>query len=139
MLLPLDLPQPPSAVFCCNDLTALGALTALRERGVAVPSGCSVLGYDDIDMALHTVPPLTTIRVDKELLGAEGVRLLTERIARPATPMRHVQLEVTLVERLSVQAFSQDSATQPSRPQARGTASDEGALKTRLGDEASSG
>ena len=48
MLLLLDLPQPPSAVFCCNDLTALGALTALRERGVAVPSGCSVLGYDDI-------------------------------------------------------------------------------------------
>lgn len=102
MLALLDLPAPPTAVFCCNDTTAQGALNALHERGVDVPGGCSVVGYDDIDWAGHAVPPLTTVHVEKELLGAQAVWHLLERIERPGMPLRQTSLAVTLVDRRSV-------------------------------------
>jgi len=98
----LDLPTPPIAVFCGNDATAQGALSALHARGVAVPERCAVIGYDDVDWAAHAVPPLTTIRVDKELLGAQAVRMLLERIASPRMPVRQMRLAVSLIERQSV-------------------------------------
>jgi LacI family transcriptional regulator len=98
----LALARPPTAVFCCNDMMALGALRALRERGVAVPGDCSVVGFDDIDFAVHAVPSLTTIRGDAELLGAQAVWHLLERLAFPALTARHTRLAVRLVERQSV-------------------------------------
>lgn len=100
----LELPRPPTAVFCANDMIAIGALKALRDRGVAVPEACSVVGYDDIAVAAHTAPPLTTVRVDKELLGAQGVRHLLERIEHPDMALRQTRLAVALRERVSVAA-----------------------------------
>jgi len=98
----LDLPKPPNAIFCSNDQAAIGALNALHERGIAVPDECSIIGFDDIDMAAHTTPPLTTIRVDKALLGAEGVRLLLDRLAHPEMAARRTTISVKLIERESV-------------------------------------
>lgn len=98
----LNLEKPPTAVFCCNDSTALGALNMLRERGITVPQDCSVIGYDDIDTAQHCAPPLSTIAVDKELLGAQGVKLLLERIQSPNMPRLDIRVGVKLVERKSV-------------------------------------
>ncbi|MEQ4207150.1 LacI family DNA-binding transcriptional regulator [Actinopolymorpha sp. B9G3] len=95
----LDLPTPPTAVFCCNDATALGALATLRERGISVPGDISVVGYDDIELAGQAAPPLTTVRVDKGLMGAQGVWHLVQRIQRPAMSGRETLLEVTLVVR----------------------------------------
>lgn len=95
----LDLPNPPTSVFCCNDATALGALATLRERGLAVPEDFSVVGYDDIELAAHAAPPLTTVRVDKELLGAQGVWHLVQRIGQPEMTGRETRLEVVLVTR----------------------------------------
>lgn len=106
MLALLDLPEPPNAVFCANDVTAIGVLSALRERGVAVPRACAVVGFDDIDLAAHTVPALTTIKVDKEALGAEGVRLLLERIAHSEMTPRRTTIAVSLVERASVRPIA---------------------------------
>lgn len=97
----LDLPRPPTAVFCCNDATALGALEALRVRGVAVPDEVSVIGYDDISMASYSVPPLTTIAVDKELLGMQAVWNLVQRISHPHVAIRETCLRVDLLERSS--------------------------------------
>lgn len=97
----LDLPTPPTAVFCCNDATALGALEALRSRGIAVPEEFSVVGYDDISMASYSVPPLTTIAVDKELLGMQAVWTLVQRITRPNMAVRETCLRVDLLERSS--------------------------------------
>jgi DNA-binding LacI/PurR family transcriptional regulator len=97
----LDLPTPPTAVFCCNDATALGALATLRERGISVPDDVSVVGYDDIELAAHATPPLTTVRVDKELLGAQGVWHLVQRIGQPDITGRDTRLEVALVPRAS--------------------------------------
>ena len=100
----LDLPRPPTAVFCCNDATAVGALATLRERGVPVPERCSIVGYDDIDLAAHAAPPLTTVRVDKELMGAQGVWHLVQRIRHPMMTSRETRLEVSLVTRSSTAA-----------------------------------
>jgi DNA-binding LacI/PurR family transcriptional regulator len=95
----LDLPRPPTAVFCCNDNTALGAIDLLRERGVEVPEEFSVIGYDDIAMADHSVPRLTTIAINKELLGMQAVWNLAQRIRYPAICVRETRLRVHLVER----------------------------------------
>lgn len=95
----LDLPTPPTAVFCCNDATALGALATLRERGLRVPDDVSVVGYDDIGLAAQAAPPLTTVRVDKELMGAQGVWHLVQRLRRPVMTGRETLLGVSLVVR----------------------------------------
>ncbi|MBP2703705.1 LacI family DNA-binding transcriptional regulator [Microbispora sp. RL4-1S] len=97
----LDLPVPPTAVFCANDLSAIGALDALRERGLRVPGDVSVVGYDDIATAAHTSPPLTTVASDKELLGAQAVWHLVERMRRPGMTSRDTRLAVHLAERAS--------------------------------------
>jgi DNA-binding LacI/PurR family transcriptional regulator len=97
----LDLPTPPTAVFCCNDNTALGAIDMLREKGVAVPEEFSVIGYDDIAMAAHSVPRLSTMAVDKEHLGMQAVWNLAQRIRHPTMSVRETRLRVHLVERNS--------------------------------------
>jgi LacI family transcriptional regulator len=95
----LELPRPPTAVFCVNDFTALGAIDLLRERGIAVPEQCSVVGYDDIKLAEYSVPPLTTIAVDKELLGMQAVWNLVERIRHPELQVRETRLRIGLTVR----------------------------------------
>jgi len=97
----LDLPRRPTAVVCSNDSTALGALEALRLRGIAVPDGCSVVGYDDMEMASHSPPPLTTVHVDIGLLGAQAIWHLVQRVAAPTMTRRMTRLGVRLVIRSS--------------------------------------
>jgi DNA-binding LacI/PurR family transcriptional regulator len=65
----LDLPDPPSAVFCYNDMTAIGALKAILERGLQVPRDISIVGFDDLFLAQYTQPSLTTIRQPKHDMG----------------------------------------------------------------------
>jgi LacI family transcriptional regulator len=96
MSLLLGSPTPPTAVLCYNDLTAIGAIRAVRGRGLGVPADVSVVGFDDIDLAAYVDPPLTTVSqaiVDMgrasvlallEALGAEGAD--TEDEAGPAWP-----------------------------------------------------
>lgn len=57
-----DLPEPPTAIFSANDTMALGAMCALRERGLRVPDDISILGFDDIPAAAGNRPALTTVR-----------------------------------------------------------------------------
>lgn len=77
-------PRLPTAILCSNDLTALGAMRALYERGVRVPEDVSVVGFDDIDFALVAHPPLTTIRLSRELLGTLAFQAL-EKLLRSKT------------------------------------------------------
>lgn len=72
----LALPNPPDAVFAYNDATALLAIKACHDRGLRVPTDVAVVGFDDVAAAAHSSPTLTTVSVDKEALGREGVRLL---------------------------------------------------------------
>jgi DNA-binding LacI/PurR family transcriptional regulator len=64
-------PRPPfDGLVCGNDTVALGALTALRRRGLRVPDDVAVVGFDDIPMAAHACPPLTTVRSPLLAMGA---------------------------------------------------------------------
>ncbi len=77
----LDSGDPPDAVFCFNDLLALGALRTLLERGHAVPGEVAVAGFDDIEDGRYATPTLTTVAPDKEAIAREAVALLAERMA----------------------------------------------------------
>jgi DNA-binding LacI/PurR family transcriptional regulator len=77
----LALPEPPDAVFCFNDLLALGALRTLAEAGLSVPEDVAVVGFDDIEDGRYHSPSLTTISPDKEWLAENAVGLLLDRIA----------------------------------------------------------
>ncbi|MET3523232.1 LacI family DNA-binding transcriptional regulator [Mesorhizobium abyssinicae] len=90
-----------TAVFACNDLMAMGAVTALRSRGLRVPDDMSMIGFDDIPYAVTTWPPLTTIAQPVEKIGTRAVSLLLERVAEPAAHSRREILMPVLVERES--------------------------------------
>jgi DNA-binding LacI/PurR family transcriptional regulator len=70
----------PDALFCFNDLLALGALRALRERGVRVPDDVAVVGWDDIEDGRYSTPSLSTIRPDKAQIADMAVQLLAARL-----------------------------------------------------------
>ncbi len=57
----MSLADPPSAIFCANDLMAIGCYDALRELGLSIPSDVAVMGYDDRELSRYMRPPLTTI------------------------------------------------------------------------------
>jgi DNA-binding LacI/PurR family transcriptional regulator len=65
-----------TAVFCYNDTTAIGLLSACYARGLVVPDHLSVIGFDDIDIAAYTIPPLTTIRQPRFELGQLAMRMM---------------------------------------------------------------
>jgi DNA-binding LacI/PurR family transcriptional regulator len=77
----LALEEPPSAVFCYNDLTAVGALRAIRDKGLRVPEDISVIGFDDLAIASFTDPPLTTVRQPKEEMGRMAIEILCNLLA----------------------------------------------------------
>ena len=69
-----------SALVCGNDYEALHALRILCEGGLNVPEDISIVGCDDLEPARHSVPPLSTVQVDKRQMGRSAIQLL---LARP--------------------------------------------------------
>ena len=69
---------PPDAVFAASDVAAMSVLRALAEAGIDVPGTTAVIGYDDVTLAAHTSPPLTTVRQDL----AEGAALMVDRLMK---------------------------------------------------------
>jgi DNA-binding LacI/PurR family transcriptional regulator len=90
-----------TAFFCVTDLVALGTIQALTARGIRVPEDVSVVGFDDLPISSHSLPMLTTMRIERAELGHLAVRMLAERAARPEGSVRRVGLGVRLVERAS--------------------------------------
>jgi DNA-binding LacI/PurR family transcriptional regulator len=89
----------PTAVFAANDLSALGALSALAERGLRVPDDVSVVGFDDLRLSRFTTPPLTTVHQPAREIARRATDLLLDLAAgRPPQELRHV-LEPELVVR----------------------------------------
>lgn len=76
----------PTAVFCANDLLAIGAVKQCLTQGVALPADVSVVGCDDIEMSRFITPELTTISIPARELGARAARLLLSYIEHPADP-----------------------------------------------------
>jgi len=95
----LDLSEPPSAVFACNDLMAMGAICAASKRRLNVPQDVAIIGCDDIAMAAFTNPSLTTVALPKHELGTLAVELLVERIKDRDRPVDEHVLPVRLVMR----------------------------------------
>ncbi|MFH8759228.1 LacI family DNA-binding transcriptional regulator [Streptomyces atroolivaceus] len=101
----LGLPHRPSAVFCTNDLLALGVLQALYEAELKVPEDLAVVGYDDIEFATSAVVPLTSVRRPAVAMGRRAGRLLVEETTRGAGHEHaHVVLQPELVVRRSTLA-----------------------------------
>ncbi len=76
----LELEERPTAIFAANDATAIGAISALADRGIAVPREVSVVGFDDVMIARYANPTLTTVHVDTGELGRRAVSLLFDSI-----------------------------------------------------------
>ncbi|MFJ8949767.1 LacI family DNA-binding transcriptional regulator [Streptomyces sp. NPDC102381] len=97
----LGLAHRPTAVFCANDLLALGVLQSLYAAGVRVPDDMSLIGYDDIEFASAATVPLTSVRQPAVTLGATAARLLLEETGEEASVHRHqhVVLKPELVVR----------------------------------------
>ena len=74
----LDLPELPTAVFAANDLSAIGLLWAARDRGIRIPDDLSIVGLDDIQLALEVSPPLTTVALPRQDLGQLALAALVE-------------------------------------------------------------
>jgi LacI family transcriptional regulator len=70
-----------TAVFCFNDIAAIGAIRALKDAGLGVPGDVSVVGFDDILSAAYATPSLTTVRQPLAEMGKRGAKVLLERIA----------------------------------------------------------
>jgi LacI family transcriptional regulator len=68
-------------VFCANDLVALGVLQELTRRGIDVPRGVALVGYDDIDFAAAATVPLSSIRQPREQLGRRAADLMFDEVA----------------------------------------------------------
>lgn len=99
----LDLEVPPTAVFCANDLMAIGAVDAAIESGLSVPGDLAIVGVDDIDAASLVRPGLTTVRIPAQDIGRAAGDLLLHRIAEgTGTPHRHVLVQHSLISRESV-------------------------------------
>jgi DNA-binding LacI/PurR family transcriptional regulator len=98
----LGLAERPTAMFCANDLVALGALQALTMHGVKVPQECAIIGYDDIDFAAAAAVPLSSIRQPRSQLGRTAAQLLFDEIGEGAGHThRNVVFQPELVARAS--------------------------------------
>jgi DNA-binding LacI/PurR family transcriptional regulator len=88
----------PEAIFCYNDMVALGLIKALQEHGIRVPEDLAIVGYDDSLVARYSSVPLTTIHQPVDRLGALTVEVLQKRIARIDVGNRSI-LKPTLIVR----------------------------------------
>lgn len=96
----LALQEPPTAVFCANDIQAIGALAECQMRGLAVPQDMSIVGFDDLPVAVYTRPQLTTIHVPAEEMGRRAATNLLDSIRTGIRP-GSVELPVELIVRES--------------------------------------
>ena len=99
----LALPRRPRPIFARNDFTAMGAMSAARDRGVSMPHEIAIAGFDNVPQSAFTTPPLTTVAQSTAEQGRAAARMLLDRIENPATPLqRSAAPEICLECRLIV-------------------------------------
>lgn len=98
----MDLANPPDAIFCANDLTAVGAYQALAERGVRVPRDVAVMGYDDQEIARQLTPPLSTVLLPHRDMGQWAVDMLLTQGGKGRLQPGVTRLHCPVVMRQSV-------------------------------------
>jgi LacI family transcriptional regulator len=100
----MELPRPPTAIFCSNDRMAVGCYEALKERRLAIPGDVSVIGYDDEEVARHLSPPLTTLVLPHREMGRWAVERGFTLFASRREKYPITKLECPLIERASIAA-----------------------------------
>ncbi len=89
----------PTAIIAANDLSAFGAMDAIREFGLRIPDDISIIGFDDVPQASFVYPKLTTVRQPLEQMGRIAVKLLLEQIEDQSRPPQRVALATQLIIR----------------------------------------
>ncbi len=101
----LQLDNPPSAVFACNDMMAAGVLHAIYERGLRVPQDIAVVGFDDVPQTKIIIPALTTIRQPSEEMGSKATEMLIDRLEDKGDYSQQIIFQTELVIRQSCGAM----------------------------------
>ena len=99
----LDLPNPPTAIFASNDIMAMGAMDAVRSRGLRIPDDVSIVGFDDIPQAAVVRPALTTVNQPLEKMGRVATQMLLDLLRQPDKEAGRIELPTELVIRDSCQ------------------------------------
>jgi DNA-binding LacI/PurR family transcriptional regulator len=99
----LSLPEPPTAIFCYNDMSALGAMRRIREHGLRIPDDISIVGFDDLYISQYLDPPLTTVRQPMRQMGRMAMETLLQIFAG-ADSEHDIRLPGELVVRRSTAA-----------------------------------
>jgi LacI family transcriptional regulator len=94
-----DLENPPTAIFASNDVMAMAAMDAVRERGLKAPEDISILGFDDIPQASRVRPALTTVRQPLEQMGRVATQMLLEILKHPENKPDRIELPTELIIR----------------------------------------
>ncbi|GAB6087683.1 LacI family DNA-binding transcriptional regulator [Alkaliphilus crotonatoxidans] len=102
MLRLLKEPQLPTGVFCSNDDMAVGAMKAIRERGMLIPEDISLIGFDDNIFSAYLTPALTTIKRPIEKISQKGAQKLLELIKGSTTKTETLYLKTELIKRDSI-------------------------------------
>lgn len=97
----LDIADPPTAIFASNDVMAMGAMDAVRSRGLRVPEDISIVGFDDIPQSALVYPSLTTVRQPLEQMGRVAAQMLVDMLKNPEKKINRVELPTELVVRRS--------------------------------------
>ncbi|HWU59251.1 MAG TPA: LacI family DNA-binding transcriptional regulator, partial [Microbacteriaceae bacterium] len=100
----LALAEPPTLVFCGNDVVAYGALNAARRAGVSVPTDISVIGFDDLPAASWAIIDLSTIAYDYPAMVESAARLIVDRVEQPDSDFAQIEFDTRFVERSSLAA-----------------------------------
>ena len=99
----LSLAAAPTAVFCYNDMSAIGALKEIRSHGLCVPADISLVGFDDLFIASYVDPPLTTVRQPKRPMGRMAMEILL-RLFADDQPETQIKVQGELIVRESTGA-----------------------------------
>lgn len=92
----------PTAIFTANDSLAVGCYKAIEEAGLRIPEDISVIGFNDISIAKYLIPPLTTVHIYMDFMGAQAVNTLAERIYTNREISMHISIPTKLMIRESV-------------------------------------
>jgi LacI family transcriptional regulator len=97
----LDLASPPTAIFASNDAMAMGAMDAIRNRGLRVPADVSVVGFDNVPQSAVVFPPLTTVQQPLEQMGRVAAQMLLGILKEPEREAGRIELPTELIVRES--------------------------------------
>jgi DNA-binding LacI/PurR family transcriptional regulator len=95
----LDLPSRPSAVFCGNDILAIGAIVEAKKKGLRIPEDLSITGFDDMEISAFYDPPLTTVAVPAYEMGRMAAKILIENLRGESSKPQQYMLEAQLIVR----------------------------------------